>query len=165
MGRFNSRWIAAYRRPLIVGSIAGGVNLVLGLVLVGIFAAPLLAIPVGILAGQSILSHPRFAKSMGDGGVLAGLIAGLPLLTGSILTGPVFATLSSAIEAGAPASTSTLLPWSPELYLTFTLVGFVLGIVALGECMVIGTIVQVARGRINRPVPTLPAIYEEQRSL
>lgn len=151
-----------YKPAVIIGTIAAAVNAGLGLILLGIFSAPILAIPAGMLAGWSVVKTPRFAARTGSAGALAGAISGFLLALGSSLSGAAAATIGSLIPPPTPSSPSSsdLRSWSPELYLTFMLFGLFVGIVAFFVCVITATIVGATSGWRNRPVPTFPVIYE-----
>lgn len=164
--RFLFGWVSrnAYKRAIIIGVIAAAVNIGAGLLLLGVFAAPLLAVPAGILAGLSVCKEPRFAGGTGSAGTLAGTASGLVLTIGSSLSGVVVATIGSAIESlpssSVSSSNDTWPAWSLALYLNLTAVGFILGILAFIECVIIATLVGATNGWRNRPLPPMPVIYE-----
>ncbi len=150
-----------YKPAVLIGAIAAAVNSGLGLMLLGIFAAPVLAIPAGILAGWSVVKTPRCAARTSSAGALAGTVCGLVLILGSSLSGAVAATVGSLIPPSNPSpSSSALQAWSAELYLTFIVFGLFLGIVAFLECVITATIVGATCGWRNRPLPAFPVIYE-----
>lgn len=157
-GRISS---SPYKPAVIIGAIAAAVNSGLGLILLGIFAAPILALPAGILAGWSVVKTPRCAARTSSAGAVAGTACGLVLTLGSSLSGAVAATIGSLIPPSTPSSSSSSLQaWSAELYLTFVLFGLFLGIVAFLICVITATIVGATCGWRNRPVPAFPVIYE-----
>lgn len=158
-----SGWIARnpYKPAIRIGTIAAAVNSGLGLLLIGVLAAPLLAVPAGALSGWSVSKHPRFAARAARAGAVAGSLSGLVLALGSGISGAVAATIGSLIPSSTPSSSSSSLQaWSLDLYVTFIVCGLALGMLAFFECVITATIVGAARGWRNRPLPTFPVIYE-----
>ncbi len=80
---------------------------------------------------------------------------------GSTLAGIVIIAIGSLLEQSYPLASSDSLPaWSLQLYLSLTLVALAFGLIAALEAVGLAAVVGSLRGRNNRPLPSLPIIYE-----